>query len=668
MTTTNKAGKLAIVNRNGRMEYRCNVQNGSVTSQIYLDSSFNPATKINPPARGDKIFSSIACSPKMLSKDVSSHIKNLYDKNFATRAKAAWFLGAAGESSLFAVPHLMRLLSDRDSWGNGHLRVGDIAFWALKRIGRASIPALKAKLNTNDIFQLKMIVQLLHKFGVTNILNPVILNKILNNDTKTVRITTIRLLLVTHKKSHVAVPVLIRMLGDKDKDVVIEAVKALGIIGQKALKAVITALDDKRRSVRWGAAMVLAIMRSNAFPAVNSLIKLLSDTDEKVRCVAMCALKGIGNSVIPFLIKALKSGNNKMRVGVAMLLGEIKGNDNQIINSLILSLGDDSKDVRKSVARALVKFGVKIVPELLKALKNPKELTRINAISILGHLKPKDKAVVDVLIKMLKDSSKNVRIEAAKTIEKIGSFANKAIPSLLEMLRLSTNLEEHYRHRTNWTHKIFDEANAAIWALVNMETYVFYYLDREINDKTDLMFLTGMVIVLFNAKASPTPLLVKCLLQQIRRRDAHPNLMIEKFFNGGIPKMKKASSLLFRMRTEEARLASKMLTVAIYEKKHVKPTFNTWYDSMGDWIRWSEFIPALNKSLREWRNGKIPTAIFFAKRFPPRKKKIKKSRKCYISLPKILLEQIKKLRIKIDTARKTLKNSPAPDIFPMLMP
>jgi len=120
---------------------------------------------------------------------------------------------------------------------------------------------------------------------------------------------------VEKMKANKDVEGLIKVLGDKDKDVRMRAAGALGNI------------KDAR--------------------AVEPLIKALGDESKDVRMYAASALSGIGVPAVEPLIKALKDKDSNFRDHVAYALGKIK--DARAVEPLIEALKDkDRNEIKKT--------------------------------------------------------------------------------------------------------------------------------------------------------------------------------------------------------------------------------------------------------------------------------------------------------------------------------
>ena len=93
-----------------------------------------------------------------------------------------------------------------------------------------------------------------------------------------------------------AIPALILLLKDQDKDVRLNAASALGKMGEleKVIPVLRLFLNDKDRSLRLRAISALNEMGESAKSTIPALIPLLKDQDSRIRSAASEALNNIG--------------------------------------------------------------------------------------------------------------------------------------------------------------------------------------------------------------------------------------------------------------------------------------------------------------------------------------------------------------------------------------
>ena len=149
-----------------------------------------------------------------------------------------------------------------------------------------------------------------------------------------------------------AVPALSQALGDEDASVREQAAWALGMIeDETAVSALASALDDESAQTRSQAAWALGKIESAE--AIPSLLRRLKDDSAEVRTQAAWALGMIEQAeAVPGLVDALRSDeSNNVRRQAAWALGMIE--DVSAADALIDALESDTEDVAEQALWAL---------------------------------------------------------------------------------------------------------------------------------------------------------------------------------------------------------------------------------------------------------------------------------------------------------------------------
>jgi HEAT repeat protein len=197
-----------------------------------------------------------------------------------------------------------------------------------------------------------------------------------------------------------AIPALTR--GLKDCEVLarltaLDALETLGVDAAPAAPALVKALCDPDRFVRWASARILGrIGAVQVDTAVPALVHLLDDSDLDLRRAATVALGRFGpaaRAAIPALIRALLTATDaEMRIAVIHSLGGIGTDARPAIPALAKTLSDPDARVRQTAAELLGKFGPsarEAVPALRCALNDESEEVRKAASdSLLNILLP----------------------------------------------------------------------------------------------------------------------------------------------------------------------------------------------------------------------------------------------------------------------------------------
>jgi HEAT repeat protein len=158
-----------------------------------------------------------------------------------------------------------------------------------------------------------------------------------------------------------AQPALVQALNDRDRFVRWAAARTLGKVGpvHPAIEVPILArlLDDQDVDVDRAAAVALANYGPVAQPAVPALTRMLRADHWVLRIQAVQTLESIGTgaaSAIPALAAALTDPDTRVRRFSAELLGKFGGRAREAVPALERALGDGNADVRRAVSDALL--------------------------------------------------------------------------------------------------------------------------------------------------------------------------------------------------------------------------------------------------------------------------------------------------------------------------
>ncbi|MHA2315337.1 MAG: HEAT repeat domain-containing protein, partial [Candidatus Hermodarchaeia archaeon] len=335
------------------------------------------------------------------SQAVQPLTKTLEDKNSTVRKRAATALGNIGDPR--AVLPLIKALGDEDK------RVRANATFALGQIGdpRAVKPlnnSLKDEdklVRANAVRALRQIeskvtseewakaqeqkekAEIKEELGKAELKEKTTKARIVPSSPQTVAMATaeppVTDAATQRRRARLKrIDILIKRLGDENKNRGRSAAEALGKMGKLAVQPLINALRDENLVVRANAASALAKIRP---PAVKPLIKALGDEKYGVRTGAGKALFEIGKPAIQPLINAF---------------------------------GDENKNVRRCAVNTLVKIGLLAVQPLINALGDENLVVRANAASALGLIG--DQRAVQPLRKALNDKEQSVRSAAKEAL------------------------------------------------------------------------------------------------------------------------------------------------------------------------------------------------------------------------------------------------------------
>ena len=146
---------------------------------------------------------------------------------------------------------------------------------------------------------------------------------------------------------------LIEVLLGRDDQERAQAVYVLGLCGVPAAEALRRLLKDPEARRRKAAAQVLANMGPVAVPALPDLFALLEDREEEVSMMASMALCSIGPESLPHLIRGLEGPSVVVRRISAFCLGRFGILAEPARAALTASLQDADKNVREQAAKTL---------------------------------------------------------------------------------------------------------------------------------------------------------------------------------------------------------------------------------------------------------------------------------------------------------------------------
>jgi len=217
----------------------------------------------------------------------------------------------------------------------------------------------------------------------------------------------------------------IRQLNSDDREASMRAEAALIKDGTNATKALVLAMGTQNVWVRKRIIKILGEIGDEN--AVECLVEALGDKGGKVRSFAMSGVLKLGVHAIPFLRKAVKSDNPRLRSNATNALGMIDENDAR--DAALTSLTDRDPKVRKTGVKTLSRVGdQRIVNHLKNMLDDENEQVGFEAAFALAKIE----AGVEVLKTVLHSDSRRVRCSAAHGLAKIGDASGVDI--LIETL------------------------------------------------------------------------------------------------------------------------------------------------------------------------------------------------------------------------------------------
>jgi len=197
-------------------------------------------------------------------------------------------------------------------------------------------------------------------------------------------------------------------------EIIGEAQACDGTESVKAIPDLISSLENGNPVVRKEAAEDLGCLSSEAVGAIPSLVQTLGDEKRWVRNTAAWALGQIGPKAIPALIQALGNEDINVRCAAAWALGYAGAEAAGAIPALVQALGSENESVREAATWALGQIGLAAVPTLVQIVgdQDGNAALRKSAAMALGYVGPEAEEAIPVLIHVLEDESREVRIGA----------------------------------------------------------------------------------------------------------------------------------------------------------------------------------------------------------------------------------------------------------------
>jgi HEAT repeat protein len=237
--------------------------------------------------------------------------------------------------------------------------------------------------------------------------------------------------------AHAAAPekvdALIRQLDNKEENVRLSAVIALGELGREAraaTPALIDVLKTGTEELRLNTALTLGRIGEDA---VAPVARLLNDKDSGLRFYAVWTLGLIGpdaRGTTSAVVAALKDKVDDVRRKAAFALGRIDPKVEAAAPGLIEALADPNLGVRLEAAEAVKRFDARAVPFLAQAIRTQASL-REPAVAVLNQIAADAEIMVGAFLPLLREKEAAVQKVAGDVLIRQGKAA---IPQLLALL------------------------------------------------------------------------------------------------------------------------------------------------------------------------------------------------------------------------------------------
>ncbi|MFO0863564.1 MAG: HEAT repeat domain-containing protein [Gemmataceae bacterium] len=243
-------------------------------------------------------------------------------------------------------------------------------------------------------------------------------------------------------------PALVDALGDKRRDVRLQAANSLGQMNLPDKMVVIglsfAAKQDADADVRVAALQSIGNLGTGAKLALPGVEACLADLDGRVRQIAFFSLNRMGVNARESLQKALQSGDERVRIPIAGLMLKQNLEPEDAMKVLAAALKHEKKEIRVSAAAALADVPARInaettnevVAALSQTLKDDDLPLKIQAARAAGHF---GKSAFPVLFETLK-TAKDPALQTAllRGLRARGFHDAEAVPTLVGCLKSSS--------------------------------------------------------------------------------------------------------------------------------------------------------------------------------------------------------------------------------------
>ncbi len=254
-----------------------------------------------------------------------------------------------------------------------------------------------------------------------------------------------------------AIPALIECLdgsasggrGGRDgEQMTLRAAYALTQIGKPAIPPLIKILENGDKDSRAGAAMALGGMGAEAAEAIPALVANLGHEDDDIRQAIANGLGGIGPVAVPQLSDALGANEPRQRAASATALGVIGKGAQSAAPKLIEQI--QREDNAETKARELIALPrlkpdpIAVVPIYVAALKDSQESIRRAGINGLLLTRDAFDQSIPALIALLESGDPEQSRLAIVVLGRMGPVAEKAIPSIIRVAQQNSKPDEVY--------------------------------------------------------------------------------------------------------------------------------------------------------------------------------------------------------------------------------
>lgn len=252
-----------------------------------------------------------------------------------------------------------------------------------------------------------------------------------------------------------AAPGLTKLAAHAEPEMRLEAVVALGEIGPEAKSAAPTLLDaltkDDFTGVRYAAAFSLGKIGTTT-PAIDAALKTAAKSDDAyLRLLATWALSQLHpddqqtlTDSVDQIVAGLKSDKPELRATAARCMVESSRTAEAAeiaAPHLATGLKDADPVVIAAALDAIASMGEKAVPRAAQALSNPE--VRLYAARVLQRIGPKAEAAVPALTEALNEDDPEFKREVQYALATIGAPAAPAVAALIPSVEAQDDEVRH---------------------------------------------------------------------------------------------------------------------------------------------------------------------------------------------------------------------------------
>jgi HEAT repeat protein len=307
-----------------------------------------------------------------------------------------------------------------------------------------SVQELIAQLSSSDIPVRREATYQLEKLGPAAKEAVPALLKVIDDPDKQVWSNALAALAAIGPDAKDAIPTLLSILkSGRDRpqrfrergQMVVRAAYALTRIGPVAIPPLIEALGTDDPGLRAGAAKALGGMGPAAKDAVPALVENLGIQDTEVQRETVEALGSIGAEARPKVVEALQASEARQRSSAALALGAMRTAAREAAPAMMARLDAETDPAVKSdLLTALPRVGADpatLIPRLIDGIKDEREQIRHAAVNGLLTLPSAQKPVVGALVTVLQDPNPTLRERAAYVLGRLGDYAAPAVPAMI---------------------------------------------------------------------------------------------------------------------------------------------------------------------------------------------------------------------------------------------